>query len=140
MIVMTRSVTEGSAGSGERARATEAFIRPLKLDLDDLAQSLMPERVTHDSLPDFLKREWLAPDGGWRVEIWPKDTGNNNATVSRFAHAVQSVVPNATGEAVSSIEWGTTIVHAFAEAAALALISIAVLLLIVLRRPTKQKE
>jgi hopanoid biosynthesis associated RND transporter like protein HpnN len=124
------------ADAAERARATEAFIRPLKLDLDDLAQSLMPEQVTRDSLPDFLKREWIGPDGGWRVDIWPKDTASNNATVSRFARAVQSVVPNATGEAISSIEWGTTIVHAFVEAAALALISIAILLLIVLRRPT----
>jgi hypothetical protein len=39
---------------------TGAFIRPLKPDLDDVAQSLMPERVTRDSLPDFLKREWIA--------------------------------------------------------------------------------
>jgi uncharacterized protein len=124
------------ADAGERARATEAFIRPLKLDLDDIAQSLMPEHVTRDSLPDFLKREWVAPDGGWRIEIWPKNTANDNATISRFAHAVQWVVPNATGEAISSIEWGTTIVRAFLEAAALALISIAILLWIVLRRPT----
>jgi uncharacterized protein len=124
------------ADAGERVRATEAFIRPLKLDIDDIAQSLMPDQVTRDSLPDFLKRDWIGPDGGWRIEIWPKDTANDNATVSRFAHAVQSVVPNATGEAISSIEWGTTIVRAFVEAAALALISIAILLWIVLRRLT----
>jgi uncharacterized protein len=124
------------ADAGERVRATEAFIRPFKLDIDDIAQSLMPEHVTLDSLPDFLKRDWIAPDGGWRIEIWPKDTANDNATVSRFAHAVQSIVPNATGEAISSIEWGTTIVRAFVEAAALALISIAILLWIVLRRLT----
>jgi uncharacterized protein len=123
------------ADAGQRARATEAFIRPLKLDLDDVAQSLMPKHVTRDSLPDFLKREWVAPDG-WRIEIWPKNTADDNATVGRFAHAVRSVVPNATGEAISSIEWGTTIVRAFLEAAAMALISIAILLWIVLRRLT----
>ncbi len=45
----------------------------------------MPEHLTRDSLPDFLKRDWIAPDGDWRIEIWPKHTGNDNATVSRFA-------------------------------------------------------
>jgi uncharacterized protein len=124
------------ADAGQRTRATQAFVRPLQLDLDDVAQSLMAEQVTRDSLPDFLKRDWIAPDGLWRIEIWPKSNANDNATIDRFAHAVQSVVPNATGVAVGSIEWGATIVHAFVEAAALALISIAVLLWIVLRRLT----
>ena len=56
--------------------------------------------------------------------------------VRRFARAVQAVEPGATGEAIGSTEWGGTIVKAFAEAAALALFSIAVLLWIVLRRLT----
>ena len=47
---------------------------------------------------------------------------------------MQAVEPDATGEAISSIEWGRTIVTAFVEAAALALLSIAILLWIVLRR------
>jgi predicted RND superfamily exporter protein len=44
--------------------------------------------------------------------------------------------PGATGEAIGSTEWGQTIVTAFAEAAGLALVSIALLLWIVLRRVT----
>ena len=122
------------ADAAQRQRATEAFIRPLRLDLDDVGQSLSAARVTRASLPPDLVRDWIAPDGRARIEIWPKGDANNNANIRRFARAVQAVVPDATGEAIGSIEWGRTIVTAFAEAAGLALLSIAVLLWIVLRR------
>jgi uncharacterized protein len=124
------------ADAAQRARATDAFIHPLHLDLDDVGQSLMAERVTRASLPPDLVRDWVAPDGRMRIEIWPKGDANDNATIKRFARAVQSVRPDATGEAIGSIEWGNTIVAAFAEAAALALLSIAILLWIVLQRLT----
>ena len=124
------------ADAAQRASVTDAFIRPLQLDLDDVGQSLMAEPVTRASLPPDLVRDWVAPDGRMRIEIWPKGDANDNATIKRFARAVQAVQPDATGEAIGSTEWGGTIVEAFAEAAALALLSIAVLLWIVLRRLT----
>ena len=124
------------ADAAQRAKVTDAFIRPLRLDLDDVGQSLMAEPVTRASLPPDLVRDWVASDGRMRIEIWPKGDANDNATIKRFARAVQAVQPNATGEAIGSTEWGGTIVEAFAEAAALALLSIAVLLWIVLRRLT----
>jgi uncharacterized protein len=122
------------ADAGQRGRATDAFIDPLHLDVDDIAQSLAAEHVTRQSLPAFLVHDWVAADGRVRIEVWPKGNANDNTTVSRFAHAVQATAPNAAGEAIGSTEWGATIVQAFAEAAALALVSIAILLWIVLRR------
>jgi uncharacterized protein len=124
------------AAEAQRGRATDAFIRPLQIDLDDVEQSLMAERVTRETLPADLVRDWVAPDGRTRIEVWPKGNANDNATVRRFAQAVLGVEPRATGEAIESIEWGATIVEAFIEAMALALISIAILLWIVLRRVT----
>ena len=124
------------ADQAQRARATDAFIHPLQLDLDDIGQSLMAERVTRETLPADLVRDWVAADGRMRIEVWPKGNANDNATVGRFARAVLAVEPTATGEAIGSIEWGSTIVQAFIEAMALALISIAILLWIVLRRVT----
>ena len=106
------------AGQPQRARATDAFIVPLQLDLDDIGQSLMAERVTRETLPADLVRDWVAADGRMRIEVWPKGNANDNATVRRFAQAVLGVEPGATGEAIESIEWGATIVEAFIEATA----------------------
>ncbi len=122
------------ADPGQRARATDAFIAPLQLDLDDLGTSLSADHVTRASLPPELVRDWVAPDGRMRIEVWPKGDANDNANIARFAHAVLAAEPGATGEAIESTEWGHTIVEAFVEAAALALFSIAVLLFLVLRR------
>jgi uncharacterized protein len=122
------------ADAAQRARVTDAFVRPLRLDLADIAQSLAADRVTRASLPPELVRDWVTPDGRERIEIWPKGDANDNANIARFDRAVLAVEPGATGEAIGSIEWGSTIVKAFAEAAAFALFSIAILLWIVLRR------
>jgi hypothetical protein len=124
------------AEAAQRARTADAFIRPLQLDLDDVGQSLMAEHVTRASFPADFVRDWIAPDGRVRIEVWPKGDANDNANIRRFARAVLSVQPDATGEAIGSTEWGGTIVKAFGEAAALALLSIAILLWIVLRRLT----
>jgi hopanoid biosynthesis associated RND transporter like protein HpnN len=124
------------ADATQRARVTDAFVRPLQLDLAAVAESLTAAPVRRASLPPDLVRDWVTPDGRERIEIWPKGDANDNANISRFARAVQALQPGATGEAIGSIEWGSTIVEAFAEAAALALLSIAILLWIVLRRFT----
>ena len=122
--------------AAQRARASDAFIRPLQVDLGDIGQSLSAVPITRKELPPEVVHDWIAPDGRARIEIWPKGNANDNATINRFAQAVLAVQPTATGEAIGSIEWGNTIVTAFAEAAGLALLSIAILLWIVLRRLT----
>jgi predicted RND superfamily exporter protein len=124
------------ADVARRMAATDSFIRPLRLDLDDIHESLNAEHVSRETLPPDLVRDWIAPDGKERIEVWPKGDSNDNAVVSRFARALEAVQPSATGEAVGITEWGSTIVEAFAEATALALLSIAILLWIVLRRLT----
>ncbi len=124
------------ADASHREAAAAAFIRPLQIDLGDIGDSLNAEHVTRESLPADLVQDWVTPDGKMRIEVWPRGDANDNAVVRRFARAVQAVEPGATGEAIGSTEWGGTIVKAFAEAAALALFSIAVLLWIVLRRLT----
>ena len=45
-------------------------------------------------------RDWVESDGRMRIEIWPKGDANDNATIKRFARAVQAVRPDATGEAI----------------------------------------
>ena len=123
---------------GARAtRAEFAFDSPLKTALDGLRQSLQAaadHRLT--ICRRDLKRDWLSRDGRARVEAHPKGDPNDNETLRQFARAVLAVEPTATGGPISILESGNTVIRAFIEAGAWALLSIAILLWIVLRRFT----
>jgi uncharacterized protein len=79
-------------------------------------------------------REWQTPDGLARVDVAPKGDSNDNTTLENFAHAVQAVAPEATSGPISILDARTTVVTAFIEAGACALLSITVILWITLRR------
>jgi len=78
--------------------------------------------------------KWLVKDGRARVQASPKGDVNDNATLQLFPRAVLAVAPEATGAPISVQESSRTIVHAFQQAGAWALLSITVLLTLVLRR------
>jgi hopanoid biosynthesis associated RND transporter like protein HpnN len=117
-----------------RAKAEAVLITPLKITLDTLRQSLNPQRVTLDTLPPDLVADWKTSDGRARVSVSPRGDSENNEILKRFVDAVVKVAPDATGEAVSIQKAGEAIVDAFIQAALLALISIAILLWLFLRR------
>jgi uncharacterized protein len=124
-----------AAADVQTRRQTEAaFITPLQIDLRQISLSLHPQTVTRANLPSGLVRQWTAPDGQVRTEAVPRGNGNDTATVQRFARAVLAVEPNATGEAIEIYEWGRTVTSAFIKAGVLAIVSIAFLLWLVLRR------
>ena len=122
------------ADQATRQRAETAFVQPLRTALDKLRNLLKAHEVTRDNLPPELISQWMTPDGQARLEIAPSGNTDNNATLRTFAHAVQSVAPNATEGPISILEARRTIITAFLEAGAYALLSIAVLLWITLRR------
>jgi hypothetical protein len=113
-----------------RASMQTVLTRPLVMDLEALRHALRPQTVTRETLPEPIRRSWLSPDGGARVELVPK-TG---VATREFAQSVMKAEPTATGPAIGQLEWGATIIHAFVVAGACALVSIAVLLWIALRR------
>jgi hopanoid biosynthesis associated RND transporter like protein HpnN len=117
-----------------RAAVEAAFVTPLRPDLAELRENLQAKQFSRADLPAALADNWVSPHGVNRVEIAPKGDSNDDATMRRFARAVLAAAPNATGQGISTLEWGDTIVHSFEEAAAIALVSIALLLWIVLRR------
>jgi uncharacterized protein len=112
------------------------FISPLKTTLSGLRQSLGAEAITEQTLPADLKADWVTPDGRARIEILPKGDPNDNEIIRNFARAVLAVEPTATGGPIAILESGQTVVRAFIQAGAWALISIAMLLWIMLRRIT----
>lgn len=122
------------AGAATRNQVQEAFILPLQSDLDDLRGYLQAKAVTLDTVPENIRREWLTPDGRARVEVWPSGDTNDTAVLRKFARTILAMEPSAVGGPVSILKSGDTVVKAFVEAGVYALLSIAVLLWIVLRR------
>jgi uncharacterized protein len=102
--------------------------------IDDLREVLQAGPVTLDSLPPEFRRDWIAPDGRWRVQVFPKGDARDNETLRHFARTVEKITPNAVGSAVSVDEWTALAPRAFGTAGALALVTISALLMAVLRK------
>ncbi|MBV8839940.1 MAG: MMPL family transporter [Alphaproteobacteria bacterium] len=117
-----------------RQQTAAAFLRPLKTALEDLKDLLQAHPVALKDVPQEISELWVTPDGRARVEVLPKGDPNDNETLRKFARAVLAVQSDATGGPISILESGDTIVKAFFQAGGWALISIAILLWIVLRR------
>jgi uncharacterized protein len=123
-----------AASRAMRNRAEDVFIAPLQTALNGLRLALQPEPVSERTLPGPIKRQWIAPDGRARVEVLPVGNLNSNESIRKFAAAVEKVEPTATGGPIDILESGRTIIRAFIEAGLWALISIAILLWLTLRR------
>jgi uncharacterized protein len=119
----------------KRAAAKAAMIDPLAFDLANLRKALGAQAVDRSLLPQELIRDWIAPAGGARLSITPKDNSGDPNQLRAFARAVLKVEPSAILGPVSVLEAGDTIVRAFIQAGALALVSIAAILTIVLKKP-----
>ena len=117
-----------------RDKTEAVFVVPLKVMLSQLGGLLQAKPVTIKTLPEDLQKDWTTPDGRVRVEVLPKGDPNDNETLRKFAAAVKTAAPAAIGGPVSILESGDTIVKAFIQAGLWALLSIAILLWIVLRR------
>jgi hypothetical protein len=122
------------ADPAARRRAEIAVSQPLQVSLGQLRQALAPVRVTYDTIPPDLKRQWVTPDGSARVQALPKGDPDDTAVLRRFVTSALAVVPDATGPAVLLFEAGNTVVRAFFEAGLFAICGIVILLAITLRR------
>jgi hopanoid biosynthesis associated RND transporter like protein HpnN len=117
-----------------RAQAAETLVTPLRPLFAQIRNLLQASPVAMANLPPDLVREWIAPDGQAKVQVFPKGDSNDNKVLVQFSKAVRGVAPNATGTPITIQEAGATIVGAFVEAFILSFIATIILLLIVLRR------
>jgi uncharacterized protein len=130
--ILLSKLAIGSAANRERVE--RAFAAPLRFTIGLLRTSLKAQRITRETIPAEIARDWVALDGRARVEILPKGDPDDTETVRKFVRAVLALEPDAAGPAVELFEAGNTVVRAFAEAGIFALSAIALLLLIALRR------
>ncbi len=119
-------------GSDAQVMAMNAAItRFLPQELQRLGSSLTAQKITQASLPREVAEDWFLPDGQVRVEAFPSAAAQTTAGLHRFARAVLAVAPDAGGPAISTISASDTILFSFREAALLAFIAIAAILMIV---------
>ena len=114
--------------------ADRALTRFLPSQLDQLRTSLQAEPVALQTLPSDLARDWVLPDGRARIQVLPKAEARNTAGLAAFVEQVTAVAPDAGGAAVTIEATSATIVGAFRSAAVGAVIAIAIILFVALRR------
>ena len=115
---------------------SQGFLSGFDEALAPLAASLTgPTPVALEDLPEEIKATFIARDGRYRVQAFPRVVGGDAENLTRFLKSVQSVAPDAIGEPVIIYESGRIVTGAFRKAALLALAAITVVLFTVLRRP-----
>jgi hopanoid biosynthesis associated RND transporter like protein HpnN len=129
-----------ASDSAMRDRAERAIALPLRLALARLRLALQAQPVGLPDLPPTLVRDWVAPDRRALASVSPRLPPPGDparpAALERFVQAVQRAEPAAAGGPISVRGSADTIISAFAQAGAWAVLSITVLLWLVLRRFT----
>lgn len=122
-----------SATPAKRAEVNAMLSRPLTVMLDQVRAALQAEPVTRESLPADMVRDWIAPDGRARLQVFPKGDGNDNQVIKRFRAAVATVTPAISGLPVATQAAAFTVAGAFVQAGVIAFVLVSLLLLAVLR-------
>ncbi len=112
----------------------QTLTRFLPQQLAQLRSLLDAQPVTLKDVPTEITRDWVLPDGRARVQVLPKEEGRDSAGLRKFADQILPIAPDAVGAAVIVVQTADTIIGAFKTAALTALGTIAVILLLALRR------
>lgn len=102
--------------------------------LEDMRLALQAATVSLDTIPPDLKQDWIAADGRYRIEVFPKGDPRDPSVLRKFVAAVRREAPNATGMPIGIQESARIVIRAFAIAGCIATVTITLLLAVVLRR------
>jgi len=123
------------ASNATLAAMNEALVRFLPMQLARLRTLLTARPVTVADVPPAISRDWVLPDGRARLQVVPKaDAARGSRNLHDFVTQVQTVAPDAGGSAVTIVATSDTIIAAFRRAAIGAILAIAVILFLALRR------
>jgi len=121
------------ASPTQRALVQARLVRPLVVMLDQIRFALQAQPVTRATLPPDMVRDWRAPDGRVRLQVFPSGDANDNRTIRRFRAAVAGVTPAISGLPVATQAAAATVAGAFVQAGIIAFIAVSLLLFAVLR-------
>ena len=121
------------ASAAKRAAVNALLVRPLGVMLDQMRLALQASPVTRADLPPDLVRDWAAPDGRMRLQVFPAGNSNDNTVIRRFRAAVAGVTPAISGLPVATQAAAGTVAGAFVKAGIIAFLLVSALLFAVLR-------
>lgn len=121
------------ASAAKRAEVNALLVRPLGVMLDQMRLALQASPVTRADLPPDLVRDWAAPDGRMRLQVFPSGDSNDNTVIRRFRAAVAGVTPAISGLPVATQAAAGTVAGAFVKAGIIAFLLVSALLFAVLR-------
>ena len=115
--------------------ANTALTRFLPAQLNRLRVSLAARPVTQADIPPEIARDYIQSNGAARLMVVPRAGVVDSDVLRQFVAQVRTVAPDAGGPAVAIVSTADTILAAFRQAAAGAVLAIAIILLAALRRP-----
>lgn len=136
-----RTSTELAAALGRAAARGEGIVPLLDANLsqgiprrlEDMRLALQASAVSLDTIPSELKRDWVAGDGRYRIQVFPKGDARDPSVLRKFVAAVRREAPNAAGLPIGIQESARTVIRAFTIAGCIATTAITLLLALVLR-------
>ena len=112
----------------------QSLLTNLPVLFQQLQTSLQARAVKESDLPAELRSRYVAPDGRYRIEVFPRENILKANSLRRFVKAVVAIAPNSTDTPVTIREAGNAVVRSFLLATLYALLAISLYLLIELRR------
>ena len=101
--------------------------------LDDLQICFQARQIKASDLPQELSTQYVTPEGGYRVEVFPHENILKMGSLERFADAVAAVAPHATDTPIIIREAGKAVARSFLQATIYAMFAITLYMLIELR-------
>ena len=125
---------EDAEGGDLRARLDRAVFAYYPDVLRRLKAMLAPQPLTLETLPDRIKRRYLAPTGEALAQVVPAVDASEPQARARFVRAVLAVEPAIAGSAYAVLRAGEVVAEAMIEATLLAFLLATILVAVVLRR------
>jgi hypothetical protein len=117
-------------------RVQRNLVTGMQKQIETIRDLLTAPPITLDQITDDLRRDWITADGRALIEVYPKGNARDHTVLMGFTKAVRDLAPDATGAPITIQESGHTVTTAFIQAGVYAVLAIALLALITLRRIT----
>lgn len=123
------------AGGPDRVDALgTALLGGIGENLSVLSGLFEAKPVILADLPTDLVNDWKSRDGRYKISVAPKGNMGDEAALRKFVRAVQSVNTFCTGMPIDVVEAGSAVIGSFTQAGITAVLAIALLLGLMLRR------